>query len=116
MAHEDRPYAGWDDPVVDSESVMLGYKKTKATDLKYQERIEALKNKGRLTWVYIILGLAAAFAIGAFAYMNWLQPALANRAKAAAETAPQVGGFVLAFFKYKVLNSKRYCNKYGKEK
>jgi len=74
--HEDRPFAGWENPVVDSETVMLGYEKTKATDLKYQERIQSLKNKAKLTWVWIIIGIAAAifiiiFAISSFAPELW---------------------------------------------
>lgn len=87
-AHEDRPYAGWDNPIVDGESVMLGYEKTKATDLKYQQAIERLKNQGKMTWVWIIIGIAVAIAIVGFAYMNWIQPALANK-KAVDNSVPQ---------------------------
>lgn len=76
IAHEDRPFAGFEEPVVDSETVMLGYEKTKATDLKYQEKIESLKNKAKMTWVWIVLGIAGAivtilFGISAFAPDLW---------------------------------------------
>lgn len=64
-AHEDRPFAGFEDPIVDGESVMLGYEKTKATDLKYQERIQSLKNKAKMTWVWIILAILGGFALTA---------------------------------------------------
>ena len=63
MAHEDRPFAGWDNPIVDSETVMLGYEKTKATDLKYQQKIEELKNAGKMTWLWIVGGLILAIAL-----------------------------------------------------
>lgn len=69
IAHEDRPFAGWDEPIIDSETVMLGYEKTKATDLKYQSKIEDLKRKGKLTWVWIILAL-----LGGFGLMSVLVP------------------------------------------
>lgn len=104
VAHEDRPYAGWDDPVVDSESIMLGYEKTKATDLKYQEKIARLKNAGRLTWVWIIIGVAIAIAIVGFAYVNWIQPALERTARAEADiagVAPPVAGFIWLTLKKK---------------
>lgn len=98
FAHEDRPYAGWDDPIVDGESVMLGYEKTKATDLKYQQAIERLKNQGKMTWIWILLGIAGAILIIGFAYATWIQPALANKALAEAqiikETAPPTAGLI----------------------
>lgn len=91
VAHEDRPYAGWDNPILDSESVMLGYEKTKATDLKYQERIENLKNKGKMTLGWIALYIAGAIAIIGFAYYTWIQPALSAKAVEQAKiTAQQV--------------------------
>lgn len=102
VGHEDRPFANWDNPVVDSESVMLGYEKTKATDLKYQERIARLKNAGKLTWVWIILGIAGALAIAGFAYATWVQPALANKAKADAEIFKPVAGALLMMLKIKL--------------
>lgn len=111
FAHEDRPFAGWDDPVVDSESVMLGYEKTKATDLKYQERIERLKNAGKLTWLWILLGIGGFIVIVAFAYNTWIQPSLI--AKATAERAqigaPPLAGIIVPFLR-KSLN-KLKCNK-----
>lgn len=91
-AHEDRPFAGFENPVVDGETVMLGYEKTKATDLKYQERIARLKNQAKFTWVYIILGIAGAFAIGAFAWSTWIAPYLAQKAtNTAVQNAPTAG-------------------------
>lgn len=116
VGHEDRPYTGWDNPIIDSETVTLGLEKVKATDLKYQERIEALKNKGKLTWVYIIIGLAIAIAIGGFAYMTWIQPALERRAEAAArlaQQAPPVAGAIWFILKKKWKES---SNKYKQEK
>lgn len=112
VANEDRPFAGWDNPIVDSESIMLGYEKTKATDLKYQERIEALKNKSKMTWVYILIGLAVAILIVAFAYNTWIQPALANKAKAEAEIAEKViiptAGIILTSIKNRFIKKKRH--------
>lgn len=96
-AHEDRPFAGFEDPIVDGESVMLGYEKTKATDLKYQERIERLKNRGKMTWVWIILGIALAIGIVIFAYATWLAPA--QNAKAVAQQAPPTAGLILLSLK-----------------
>lgn len=81
-AHEDRPFAGWESPIVDGETVMLGYEKTKATDSKYQAKMEELKNQGRLSWVWWILGIAGAIAIIGFAYATWINPALIERARA----------------------------------
>lgn len=105
-AHEDRPFAGWDNPIVDSESVALGYDKTKATDLKYQERIESLKNKGKMTWVYIVIGIAIAIAIIGFTYMSWIAPAIRedamNKAKIASETSVPVAGMILMFIRSKL--------------
>lgn len=100
--HEDRPFAGWDNPIVDGETVMLGYEKTKATDLKYQQALERLKNAGKLTWVWIILGIAGAIAIVAFAYMTWIQPAQtakmiaeANLNRSISGTAPPLAGAII---------------------
>jgi hypothetical protein len=63
VAHEDRPFAGFENPILDSETVMLGYEKTKATDLKYQERIAKLKNASKMTWVWIILAILGGLAL-----------------------------------------------------
>lgn len=82
VAHEDRPYGGWDNPIMDSESVMLALEKTKATDLKYQTKMEELKNKNKQTWIYILIGGAIAFLIVAFAYNNWIAPSQIEKAKA----------------------------------
>jgi hypothetical protein len=104
MAHENRPYAGWDEPIVDGESVMLGYEKTKATDLKYQQAIEKLKNAGKMTWVWIIIGLAIAVAIIGFAYLTWIQPALQKNAESTAklaEQAPPIAGMLWFYIKGK---------------
>lgn len=65
VCHEDRPFSGWDDPVVDGETVLLGYEKTKATDLKYQERLLAEQRKGRMTWLWVIVGIIGAIALSA---------------------------------------------------
>lgn len=103
VAHENRPFAGWEEPVVDGESVMLGYEKTKATDLKYQQSIERLKNAGKMTWVWIIIGIAVAVTIIAFGYNAWIQPALERKAKAAVEVvgsaAPPIAGMFLLWVK-----------------
>ena len=55
--------ADWDNPLVDAESVALGYEKIKATDLKYQERIESLKLKSKSAWVWWVIGTALALVI-----------------------------------------------------
>jgi len=111
IANEDRPFAGWDDPIVDSESVMLGYEKTKATDLKYQERIEALKTKGRMWWIWLVIGVALAIAIIGFAYNTWIQPALSKKAIEEAKiTAPPIAGLIWFSLKKKYLNTLS-CNK-----
>lgn len=102
VAFEDRPFAGWDDVIIDNDSLSSNLEKIKSTDLKYQERIEALKNKGKLTWVYIIIGLAIAVAIIGFSYMTWIQPALSKRAKDIASITPPVAGFIWLWFKTKV--------------
>lgn len=97
IAHEDRPFAEWDNPINDSESVMLGYEKTKATDLKYQAELERLKNKARLTWVWILLAIAGAVIGIAFAYNTWIAPALNSREQAQASiqaVAPVVGNII----------------------
>lgn len=103
FANEDRPYAGWDNPIVDGESVMLGYEKTKSTDLKYQQAIEKLKNQGKMTWVYIIIGIAIAIMIVGFAYNTWIQPAMANKqiAEATARAIPPSAGAILMGLKKK---------------
>lgn len=104
LANENRPYAGWDDPIVDGESVMLGYEKTKATDLKYQQAIERLKNAGKMTWVWIIIGIAVAVAIVGFAYMSWIQPALEKKALAEAglKSVAPTAGIIISIIRNKI--------------
>jgi len=106
-AHEDRPFAGWENPIVDGESVQLGYEKTKATDLKYQERIARLQNKAKLTWVWIVIGIALAVAIVMFAWATWIAPAQ-KAANAAAQAVPPTTGLILFSIKrrFKEWNTK----------
>lgn len=94
FADENRPYTGWENPVVDGESTSIGIEKVRATDLKYQSKMEELKNKGKLTWVWIVIGLAIALAIGAFAYNTWIVPSQIQKAQALANI-PQVGWILL---------------------
>lgn len=105
QAHEDRPFSGYENPINDTESVALSMEKIKKTDLKYQERLASLANKGKLTWVWIILGIAGAIAIIGFAYMTWIQPALEKKAIADAQiaikNAPTAGLILLSFGKKK---------------
>lgn len=91
VCHEDRPFAGFENPVVDGESVMLGYEKTKATNLKYEEAIAKLKNKGKLAWLWILLGIALFIAIVLFAISNFA-PDLWDRMFHTGKYAVQNGG------------------------
>jgi len=109
IAHEDRPFAGFENPIVDGESVQLGYEKTKATDLKYQERIQRLQNKAKLTWVWIVLGIAAAVAVVMFAWSTWIAPA--QKANTVAQSAPPVAGIIFLSSKNWIKKIKRKFKK-----
>ena len=71
VSHEDRPYADWDNPIVDSQDVVLGIERINATNLKYQERMENLKLKSKNAWVYWVLGIALAIVIVMFGWAQW---------------------------------------------
>ena len=108
IAHEDYPYANFNNPVLDNETVTRGYEMTKTTDLKYEARIQGLRNKGKMTWVYIIIGIAIAIAIGAFAYNTWIVPSQILKAKAIQPVVAPGVSAILFYIKKKHLNN--CCN------
>lgn len=71
IGHEDYPFANFNNPVLDNEHVSKGYMMTKATDRKYEEKMERLKSQNKMIWVYILLGIAGAIAITLFALNQW---------------------------------------------
>ena len=101
LADENRPYANWESPVVDSESVMLGYEKTKATDLKHQKEIEGLKIKNKKAFIWYLIGFAAAVFIIMMGWSMWVAPRQEIRAaaKAATKVAPPTAGMIIIYFK-----------------
>ena len=112
--HENFPFAGWGNPVLDNETVTRGYEMTKATDLKYQERIQGLKNKGKLTWLWVVGGiiLAIAFAIMIIPDSFWNRFGNSGVVKSAVNVAPPTVGLLLLKVKNKIrsINERKLKN------
>lgn len=99
--YEDAPFANYPNPIVDGESVMIGYEKTKSTDAKYQASLLKLKNEGKIAWVWIIVGIAAAIAIVLFAVSTWGIP------KAAPQTPSVPVPPIIEFLPFLFLKNKK---------
>lgn len=61
--HEDRPFAGWENPEVDNESYIRTIEMSKQNRLEYEASLLKAQAKVRLTWLWIIGGII--LAIGA---------------------------------------------------
>ena len=63
VAHEDRPFSGFDNVIMDGETVMNGYTKIKSSDLKYEATLIGLKNKSKMTILWVVGGIILAIAL-----------------------------------------------------
>lgn len=103
QGHEDYPFADWNNPINDSTAVTKGYEMVDATNLKYQERIQGLKNKGKLTWLWVIGGiiLALALAITIIPASFWER---FGGTTTVVQAAPPTAGMLM-------IKMKNYCSK-----
>lgn len=94
--HEDRPFAGWENPVVDGESFMRGMEMSKQARMKYEESLMVQKRKMIWAWflgiVVLVLGIALAITL---IPSSWWDKIFNKETVNTAQNAPPVLGMLV---------------------